>query len=202
MLALLAQSKKPLMNKTDLINQLRAMKAYDDFEQNDAERIIKTLIDYDNVFSRDNKYMHITSSAWVVNEGFSKILLGFHKIYRSFSWLGGHNDGEIDCLKVALKEVKEESGLQEVRAVSEAILAVDILPVCQHYKNEKVVGEHLHLNICYLLQGKETEKLIVNEKENEALRWFDFAEYEAYVSERRMISVYRKLNNKVQERLW
>ena len=35
----------------------------------------------------------------------------YHNIYDSWSWLGGHADGETDLLAVALREVKEETGL-------------------------------------------------------------------------------------------
>ena len=33
----------------------------------------------------------------------------YHNIYNSWSWLGGHADGETDLLAVALREVKEEA---------------------------------------------------------------------------------------------
>lgn len=41
--------------------------------------------------------------------------MAYHKIYDSWAWLGGHADGERDLLKVAVKEVKEESGVVHVR---------------------------------------------------------------------------------------
>ena len=33
----------------------------------------------------------------------------YHNIYQSWSWLGGHADGETDLLSVAIREVKEEA---------------------------------------------------------------------------------------------
>ena len=35
----------------------------------------------------------------------------YHNIYHSWSWLGGHADGETDLLSVAIREVKEEAGV-------------------------------------------------------------------------------------------
>ena len=46
-------------------------------------------------------------------------LMVYHNIYNSWSWLGGHADGETDLLSVAVREVKEEAGISNVRSVSE-----------------------------------------------------------------------------------
>jgi len=190
------------MEKTDLITELNKMVCYDDLEELSKSDIIKAINNYQDIFERSNPFMHITSSAWIVNQSFTKILLAYHKIYQSFSWIGGHNDGEIDCLKVAEREVKEESGLTNLMLMSNDILAVDILPVDIHIKNQKTIDTHLHLNITYLFQADEKEKLIVCQKENEALQWFGIEGYQNHIEEKRMIAVYEKLNNKVKENLW
>jgi len=190
------------MDKFELINELNNMVIYDDIEEVSRKDIIKAIELYDDIFTRSNHFMHITSSAWIVNQKLTKILLGYHKIYQSFSWIGGHNDGEIDCLKVAKKEVKEESGLTNIKALSERIFSVDILPVGLHNRKGLIVNHHLHLNITYLIQAKEAEQLVIKEDENEDLRWFDINEYKSSVSEKLMISVYKKLNNKVKEGIW
>ena len=71
---------------------------------------IYTQDEIDKILTRDNKCYHFTSSAWVVSPDFKKVLMVYHNIYNSWSWMGGHADGESDLLKVAIKEVKEESG--------------------------------------------------------------------------------------------
>lgn len=53
----------------------------------------------------------MTASAWVVNKDRSKVLMIYHNIYNSWSWLGGHADGETDLLAVAIREVREEAGI-------------------------------------------------------------------------------------------
>ncbi len=35
-----------------------------------------------------------------------------HNIYNSWAWTGGHSDNEKDQLKVAIKELKEETGVK------------------------------------------------------------------------------------------
>ena len=100
----------------------------------------------------------MTASAWVVNKDRSKILLAYHNIYDSWAWLGGHADGEKDLLKVALKEVAEESGVKNIKPVSEDILSVEILTVDGHEKKGVYVPSHLHLNVTYLIEADDTEQ--------------------------------------------
>ena len=111
-----------------------------------------------DIFERSNLIAHMTASAWVVNKDRSKILLAYHNIYDSWAWLGGHADGEKDLLKVALKEVAEESGVKNIKPVSEDILSVEILTVDGHEKKGVYVPSHLHLNVTYLIEADDTEQ--------------------------------------------
>ena len=69
----------------------------------------------------------------------------YHNIYQSWSWSGGHADGEGDLLSVAMKEVKEESGLLSLKPLLDMPLSIEILGVQPHYKKQKYVSAHLHL---------------------------------------------------------
>ena len=40
-----------------------------------------------------------------------------HNIYNSWSWTGGHADGDKDLLYVAIKEAKEETGVKNIKAL-------------------------------------------------------------------------------------
>ncbi len=115
----------------------------------------------------------MTASAWVVNKDRSKILLAYHNIYDSWAWLGGHADGEKDLLKVALKEVAEESGVKNIKPVSEDILSVEILTVDGHEKKGVYVPSHLHLNVTYLIEADDTEQPHICVGENSNVAWFD-----------------------------
>ena len=97
----------------DIVEQLRNYNPYNEIECRDKEVILKLIDTYPDIFERSNPVAHMTASAWIVNKDRTKILMAYHNIYKSFSWLGGHCDGERDCLKVALKEVQEESGIKK-----------------------------------------------------------------------------------------
>ena len=123
-----------------LHDQLRAYQPFNEQEARDCGRILQYMDAFDNIFSRDNALCHMTASAWVVNPARDRVLMAYHNIYQSWAWLGGHADGERDLLAVALREVREESGVQNVRPVSEDIYSVEILTVDGHEKRGQYVS--------------------------------------------------------------
>lgn len=184
----------------DIVEQLRNYEPYNELETKDKEVILKCIDTYPDIFERSNPVAHMTASAWIVNKDRTKILMAYHNIYKSFSWLGGHCDGERDCLKVALKEVKEESGIQNVKPVSEEILSIEALTVDGHYKHGEYVASHLHLNVTYLIEADDSEPLKIKEDENSAVKWFDVDKaVEASNEEWFRNNVYSKLNRKMEK---
>ena len=95
----------------DLQASLAAYRPYNEQEQHDLPLLLAALKQPDS-FTRQNETAHFTASAWVVNPARNKVLMIYHNIYNSWSWTGGHADGETDLLAVALREVAEETGLQ------------------------------------------------------------------------------------------
>ena len=95
----------------DLLRQLEEYRPFNEQEERDRNIIIRCLKEEKDIFTRDNAMAHMTASAWVVNRQRTKVLMAYHNIYQSWSWLGGHADGEQDLLQVAVREVKEETGL-------------------------------------------------------------------------------------------
>ena len=192
--------------REELLRQLAAYEPYNEQEAADRALILECLTTSEDVFSRENRLAHMTASAWVVNRARSKVLMAYHNIYDSWSWLGGHADGEADLLAVALREVSEESGLaaQHVRPAEPAgeIFSLEVLTVDGHEKRGVYVPSHLHLNVTCLVEADEEERLRVKEDENSGVAWFTpeaalAASTEPWFVER----VYRKLNEKVQKLL-
>lgn len=184
----------------DIVEQIKQYKPYNELEERDKETILKCIGTYPDIFERSNPIAHMTASAWVTNPSHTKILMAYHNIYKSFSWLGGHCDGEKDCLKVALQEVQEESGIENVKPLSDEILSIEVLTVDGHYKNGKYVSSHLHLNVTYLIEADDSEELHIKEDENSAVKWFGIDEAiessnEPWFRE----NVYSKLNKKMRE---
>ena len=141
-------------------------------EERDRVLILRALREEKNIFFRENEAMHMTASDWVTNETQDRVLMAYHNLYDSWSWLGGHADGECDLLSVALREVCEESGITRVRPASEEIFSLEILTVDGHEKRGRYVPSHLHLNVTYLLIADEDDVLRIKPDENSGVKWF------------------------------
>ena len=190
--------------RKQLLRQLAAYRPYNEQEAADRALILECLTAHEDIFSRENRLAHMTASAWVVNRARTKVLMAYHNIYRSWSWLGGHADGDADLLAVALREVSEESGLaaQHVRAADTAsgIFSLEVLTVDGHEKRGAYVPSHLHLNVTYLVEADEEKLLYIKEDENSGVAWFTPEEALAASTEPWFVErIYRKLNEKVQK---
>ena len=182
-----------------LAGQLTAFVPFNEQEARDRELLLGCLRREPEVLTRKNPLAHFTASAWVVNPARTRVLMAYHNIYRSWSWLGGHADGESDLLAVALREVREESGIRSARPVSRDIFSVEALTVDGHEKRGAYVSSHLHLNVTYLLEADEEEALSIKPDENSGVRWFTLEESETVPSEPWFCArVYRKLNEKLR----
>ena len=181
-----------------LKEQIRAYRPVNEQEERDKELILRCLVTEKDIFTRENHLAHMTASAWIVNEQRTKVLMAYHNIYKSWSWLGGHADGETDLLKVALKEAREESGILHVKPVSEELYSLEVLTVDGHVKKGAYVSSHLHLNVTYLLQAEETDALHIKEDENSNVAWFPLEEAVAASTEPWFQEhIYCKLNEKL-----
>ena len=137
---------------------------------------------------------HMTASAWVVSPDRGKVLMAYHNIYQSWSWLGGHADGQRDLRAVALREVCEESGLASARLADPGILSVEVLCVDGHEKRGAYVSSHLHLNVTFLVEADPLEVPRVKPDENSRIGWMTPSEALAASTEPWFVErIYRKL---------
>lgn len=184
----------------DWIKDIENYEPYNEQEIKDKDLILKCIKLHDDILTRENTIAHITSSGYIVNKSRTKVLMIYHNIYKSWSWTGGHADGDCDLLHVAIKEAKEETGLKEVNPVINEILGLDVLTVNGHIKNNKYVPSHLHLSVAYLLEANEEDKLIINEEETSGVKWIPINELNIHCNEPYMVkTVYDKFNKKIKE---
>lgn len=166
-------------------------------EEADREAFIYFVENNENCLSRENLQGHITVSAWIVNKERTKVLFCYHNIYNSWSWVGGHADGNEDLLSVAVKEATEETGA-DVKPLSENIFSLEILPVAGHFRRGKYVPSHVHYNVTYLVEADENERLSVCEDENSAVAWIELSEIPEKSTEPWMIeNIYNKITKKL-----
>ena len=176
----------------ELKEQILNYVPFNEQEERDKKLLLEWLSQPD-VFERKNEKAHFTSSAWVLNPERTKVLMIYHNIYDSWAWMGGHADGEEDMLATALREAKEESGLEELSPLSPAPTGLDILTVKGHFKRGKWVVPHLHLSLCYSFVADPNQQLRIKPDENSGVQWLPVDRLAEFVSEPDLLPVYDRI---------
>ncbi len=130
-----------------VIKEIESFVPFNRQEQRDREGMLLFMKSHEDYLERSNTTAHVTVSLWTVNADMSKVLMVYHNIYNSWSWIGGHADGREDLPAVALRELWEETGVSRASLVSPDIFSLEILAVNGHEKGGLYVSSHLHLNL-------------------------------------------------------
>lgn len=153
------------MSREDLLNSLEKYQTDYDDERCFISQF-KDLLKHPRAFYRDHLPGHMTGSAWIVDETGGFVLLTHHAKLNRWLQPGGHADGEENIYEVALKEAKEETGIDNFRLISDALFDIDIheIPERQGFP------AHDHYDVRVLLSADRNTKLIVTDESN-ALQW-------------------------------
>ena len=182
----------------DLRQQIIAFTPWNEQETADQQLLLARLEEKD-VFIRENKVGHFTASGWVVSPDRQKVLMVYHNIYDSWAWMGGHADGETDLRAVAEREIREESGIRDLRLLDEDIFSLEVLTVDGHEKKGKYVSSHLHYNVTYLFEADTEQETALKPDENSGVRWIAVEDLGKMVSEPWFLErIYSKLCDKVR----
>ncbi len=181
-----------------LIQEIKNYKPFNEQEECDGEEMLSYMENNADYLERENRIAHFTSSIWTINRARTKTLMVYHNIYNSWSWVGGHANGVEDLCSVALRELREETGVANAHLLSPDIFSLEILTVDGHIRKGIYVPSHLHMNVTYLAEADENEKLIVNEAENQAVKWWSFEEALKVSAEPWFVErIYKKLIEKL-----
>lgn len=148
---------------------------YDKNEALSVEQLRYFLKDSQNPFSRDNIVAHLVADAWIVNPERTKVLMLFHA-YKGF-WMtaGGHCEGTPYVCDDAFREVFEEMGLDLRDGSLPTLFDVNTGYLLTREKEGRIEPEHLHFDICYLMEADERAPLLPNEESTE-IKWIPIEE--------------------------
>ena len=147
----------------------------------------------EEILIRESEAAHMTSSGVILNSTLDKMLMIHHKIYNTWTWTGGHADGDDDPLGTAVREAREETGIEKIKWLSTEAASIEVLPVFGHQKNGLYVSTHLHFNVSFVLIAQETESLILNEKETNGIQWVPVDKIGEYSNEPMLVEIYQKI---------
>lgn len=91
----------------------------------------------------------------------------------------GHSDGEDNSLNVALREVREESGINNIDVGNGQILDVDIHTIPENAKKQEPA--HKHIEIRFVFTTPEENYEISDESDDVA--WVDYEEFKKMLKE-------------------
>lgn len=186
----------------ELIEHIKAYEPFNEQEAADKAVVLRALESDPACFERVSQ-AHMACSVWTVDPSLERTLLVYHNIYDSWSWIGGHADGERDLAAVALRELSEETGVDSAVLAPcgpGGIYSLEVLTVDGHMKRGSYVSSHLHLNVTYLAIADPEAPVRVKPDENSGVRWVPLEDAirlstEPWIRDR----IYRKLIDKLQD---
>lgn len=175
------------MHRTSILQQLRTYRDQWPDEVDMTDRLIDFVEAHANCFDRSLSMGHITGSSWLVNCTGTHVLLTHHRKLNMWLQLGGHVDGNPDVLEAAMREAREESGLQDLKPIMPQIFDIDIHLIPER-KSEPA---HFHYDLRYALQTSGSEAYVVSDESHD-LAWVEIAQLNKVTHEESMLRMARK----------
>jgi 8-oxo-dGTP pyrophosphatase MutT (NUDIX family) len=161
-----------------------------------TERIRTLVTNHADCFERTCRPGHITGSAWVLSHDRSRCLLVHHAKLDRWLQPGGHADGENAIHEVALREVREETGLVNLSLPTQngelVPLDLDVHLIPARHKNGELIDDaHEHHDVRFLVIAKGDEPISLSEESHD-LGWFTRDEILARTDEESVLRMLRK----------
>lgn len=175
------------MHRQALLKLLSAYQPAEPDEKSSLQRIAEFVRRHSDCFERSLSAGHITASGWLVDRRGDRVLLTCHRKLGKWLQLGGHADGDPDVLAVALREAREESGIEDIVPIREGIFDLDVHEI----PARNGVPTHNHYDIRFLLQAHGPGDYRISD-ESLDLRWLSAKEVPDLTEEESMLRMYRK----------
>lgn len=149
-------------------NRLSILKEYID-KYND-----KKIIDWNNFDG------HIVASGFIYDKKTNKFLVLYHNDMKIYLYPGGHiNNEDHNPLEAAIREVEEETGLNNlkiIRICDDELIPFDIDTHIIEYNERLDLPSHYHFDIRYLFEVDSINDIKIDEEELRDYKWIDYNE--------------------------
>jgi 8-oxo-dGTP pyrophosphatase MutT (NUDIX family) len=151
----------PHMNTNALLTVLENHHAFDDHEERyRLDTILFVTQNQDRWWQRTTLAGHITASAFVLNAAHTHALLLHHAKLNRWLQPGGHLDSA-DAFphSGALREAREESGIDNLELATQQLFDVDVHPI----PARGAEPAHLHYDVRYLVIARDEDVTLSDE---------------------------------------
>ena len=186
-----------MRRRVRLLEQLTAYRPADDLESRHHAALVDLLSLPGDIFTRGHFTPgHVTASCFILDPDGERLLLHHHKRLNRWLQMGGHVEGDEQPVEAALREGREESGLDDLELVVDEIFDLDVhgIPAA------KGEPDHAHYDVRFLACTRAPERIVIDAEESNALQWVPFAEAEALMDEEASSRVLRKIERRMNER--
>lgn len=196
------------MHREPLLHMLERYAAANPEEARCARRIESLVREREDCFERSCLPGHITASAWIVSPDHRECLLTHHRKLDRWLQLGGHADGDPDVLAVALREAREESGMQDFsHLIFEGTAAGTLESLADPSPRERIPmpldidvhsipargdePQHEHHDIRYLLVAGPGQSLAISDESHD-LAWVTWDRLDTVGGDESLLRMARK----------
>ena len=156
-------------------------------EARDVERL-RDLVDQRDPWSRLGA-LHVTASALIVDPASRRVVLRWHARLQRWLQVGGHADpGETDPWAIAVREAREETGLDDLVPFTPVWARRPVQVVIVPVPADGDEPAHEHADIRYVLATARPEQLQA-ESEDTAVRWLGFDAARAEITEANLLEL-------------
>jgi 8-oxo-dGTP pyrophosphatase MutT (NUDIX family) len=131
---------------------------------------------------------HVTASCFIIDpEG--RLLLHHHRRLNRWLQMGGHLEPGEDPVAAALREGREESGLEDLRIISDGIADLDV----HRIPAGRGEPEHRHYDVRYIARTNSADSIAADARESNQLMWFDLDRAAALMQGEESLRVIQKI---------
>ena len=157
------------MDKTaELLEELRRYRPADLHEAQHQRAVLDLLSYAPSALSRNHFVPgHITGSCFIVDPASRRVLLHHHRRLDRWLQMGGHVEPGESAIEAALREGREESGLDDLVLLNDGAFDIDVHEI----PAAKGEPDHSHFDIRYVARTSHPESIVIDPAESHELAW-------------------------------
>lgn len=123
---------------------------------------------------------HVVSSGFVYARQENKFLVLYHNDFKTYIYPGGHvDDCDINPLETAKREIKEETGIDNLKLLKlskDELIPIDIDTHKIEYNEKLNLPQHYHFDFRYLFMVDKITAVKIDIEESSDYKWISLEE--------------------------